>query len=106
MQSGNSGNSTLTTLIFGGNHIGDQGTERLATALERNSTLTTLDLFDSGIGNQGKERLATALQRNKAGFLVLTISLQGIGTCEQSSWARYLSPGRRYLMRYQILGTS
>jgi len=46
------------------NHIGDQGAQFLAKALETNTTLTTLDLCNNHIGDQGAQFLAKALETN------------------------------------------
>ncbi|KAK3836749.1 MAG: hypothetical protein J3R72DRAFT_450451 [Linnemannia gamsii] len=46
-------NSTLTTLEFYWNSIGDNGAEALSKVLKTNSTLTTLNLRKNIVGDKG-----------------------------------------------------
>ncbi|KAG0255867.1 hypothetical protein BGZ95_005656, partial [Linnemannia exigua] len=59
-------NSALTTLELQRSSIGDNGAKALAEALKTNSTLTTLDLWDNLIGDNGAKALAEALKTNSS----------------------------------------
>ncbi|CAF0757479.1 unnamed protein product [Adineta steineri] len=57
-------NTTLTTLDFQWNGIGDVGAQHLANVLKHNSTLTTLNLEHNSIGDVGAQHLANGLRHN------------------------------------------
>jgi hypothetical protein len=66
-------NSTLITLHFWNNSIGDNGTQALAEALRTNSSLTTLNLAGNSIGNNGAVALSEVLKTNST---LTTLELQ------------------------------
>ena len=45
--------ANLTTLLFGGNALGDAGMEKLCAMVKKASQLTSLDVSSNSIGPQG-----------------------------------------------------
>ena len=57
-------NTSLTSLHFGSNSIGDEGASSLSEALRVNTSLTSLDLSQNSIGVEGASSLSQTLRVN------------------------------------------
>lgn len=76
------GNTSVTSLCLGVNHIGAGGAGDLAEALTQNSTLSSLDLRGNNLRSRGAERLAGALLRNSS---LTAIDLRGNGIMDSGA---------------------
>ena len=59
----------MTTLLLGGNSIGDDGAKAIAEALKVNPVLTKLDLELNDLGNAGKKAVRDAV-KDRSGFVL------------------------------------
>ena len=59
-------NTSLSSLLLGGNHIGNEGANSLSQALRVNKSLTSLYLDRNTIGSDGANFLSQALRVNKS----------------------------------------
>jgi hypothetical protein len=83
-------NTTLLTVSFTSNRVGNQGAADISQALLLNTTVTSLDLSDNEIGNDGVSVIAEALQTS-ASLRALSLRQNLLGRAGLRSLAAAIS---------------
>ena len=99
------GNDVLRTLLLKGNHIGNEGAEKIAEALQHNEALEILDLSNNEIGDEGAKIIAKALHGNEK-IYILNLSGNVIGIEGVKEIVRALPKGKGEKKRLYLSGNT